>query len=114
LPGGAEWVCDSDVEAFANRSRLFDLIELEAFSRSAASAEWAKGPRFEWVDLSGRSSKMSRIAKALSRLVREEQGTETLEWGLVCGLIVVGAIAAIAIIGPKVKTMWDATSAAIP
>ena len=33
---------------------------------------------------------------------------------LVCGLIVVGAIVAIASIGPKVKTMWDNTDKAIP
>jgi Flp pilus assembly pilin Flp len=44
----------------------------------------------------------------------DEQGTETLEWGLVCGLIVVGAITAIALIGPKVKTMWDNMNTAIP
>ncbi len=37
----------------------------------------------------------------------DESGTETLEWGLVCGLIVVGALAAIMIIGPKVTSMWD-------
>ena len=43
----------------------------------------------------------------LARLVRDEQGTETLEWGLVCGLIVVGAITVIALIGPKVTNMWN-------
>ena len=49
----------------------------------------------------------------LARLVREEQGTESLEWGLVCALIVIGAIAAIAAIGPKVKDMWVNVDAAI-
>jgi Flp pilus assembly pilin Flp len=57
---------------------------------------------------------MKRFNAAVLRLVRDEDGTETLEWGLVCGLIVVGAIAAIALIGPKVKTMWDNTNSAIP
>jgi Flp pilus assembly pilin Flp len=52
--------------------------------------------------------------RTLWRVLKDEQGTETLEWGLVCGLIVVGAITAIAIIGPKVKTMWDDMAAAIP
>ena len=30
--------------------------------------------------------------KSMRRFLRDEQGTETLEWGLICGLIVVGAI----------------------
>jgi len=55
-----------------------------------------------------------KALNALRRFVSDEQGTETLEWGLVCGLIVVGAITAIALIGPKVKTMWDNMNAAIP
>jgi pilus assembly protein Flp/PilA len=49
----------------------------------------------------------------LARLVRDEQGTETLEWGLVCGLIVIGAIVAITSIGPKVKAMWTNVDTAI-
>jgi len=48
------------------------------------------------------------------RFARDEQGTETLEWGLVCGLIVVGAIAAIALIGPKVTAMWTNINSKIP
>jgi pilus assembly protein Flp/PilA len=55
-----------------------------------------------------------KLVKGIRKFVADEQGTETLEWGLVCGLIVVGAIAAIALIGPKVKTMWDQMNAAIP
>ena len=46
--------------------------------------------------------------------LRDESGTETLEWGLVCGLIVVGAIAAIALIGPKVTDMWNDVNNEIP
>ncbi|MEO6434841.1 MAG: Flp family type IVb pilin [Tepidisphaeraceae bacterium] len=46
--------------------------------------------------------------------LKDESGTETLEWGLVCGLIVVGAIVAIALIGPKVTDMWNDTNTVIP
>jgi Flp pilus assembly pilin Flp len=46
--------------------------------------------------------------------LRDESGTETLEWGLVCGLIVVGAITAIALIGPKVTAMWNDVNNGIP
>jgi Flp pilus assembly pilin Flp len=55
-----------------------------------------------------------KILTAIRRFVAAEQGTESLEWGLVCGLIVVGAIVAITAIGPKVTKMWNDTSAAIP
>jgi len=57
---------------------------------------------------------MKAFIQRAARFVRDERGTETLEWGLVCGLIVVGAIVAISAIGPKVKTMWDNTNSAIP
>jgi len=52
--------------------------------------------------------------RVLRRLVADEAGTETLEWGLVCGLIVVGAITAIALIGPKVTAMWNNMNSLIP
>ena len=53
------------------------------------------------------------MRKVLSFL-RDESGTEALEWGLVCGLIVVGAIAAIALIGPKITDMWNDVNNAVP
>ena len=46
--------------------------------------------------------------------LKDDAGTETLEWGLVCGLIVVGAIVAIALIGPKVTDMWNDMNNAVP
>jgi Flp pilus assembly pilin Flp len=54
------------------------------------------------------------IHKSLLAFLRDERGTETLEWGLVCGLIVVGAITAIALIGPKVTDMWNDVNNEIP
>ena len=57
---------------------------------------------------------MKRIATILARLAKDEHGTETLEWGLVCGLIVVGAITMIALIGPKVTDMWNDVNNEIP
>jgi Flp pilus assembly pilin Flp len=57
---------------------------------------------------------MKRIAAIVARLARDERGTETLEWGLVCGLIVVGAITMIALIGPKVTDMWNDVNNEIP
>jgi len=57
---------------------------------------------------------MRKITGKISRFLRDECGTETLEWGVVCGLIVVGAIVAISSIGPKVTKMWSDTNAGIP
>ena len=56
-----------------------------------------------------------RIAKQyLLGFVQSERGTETLEWGLICGLLVVGAIAALTLIGPKVTKMWNDLNSQIP
>lgn len=46
--------------------------------------------------------------------LRDERGTETLEWGLVCGLIIVGALVAVAMIGPKITDMWNDVNNEIP
>jgi Flp pilus assembly pilin Flp len=45
--------------------------------------------------------------RALARLVRDERGGEVIEWALVAGLIVIGAIAVIAAFGNKVLARWN-------
>ena len=57
---------------------------------------------------------MKSLRNSVSRLFQDDHGTETLEWGLICGLIVVGAIAAITLIGPKVTKMWNDLNSSIP
>ena len=52
--------------------------------------------------------------KRIMSFLRDDSGTETLEWGLVCGLIVVGAITAITLIGPKISGMWNNLNNEIP
>ena len=51
---------------------------------------------------------------AIRRFMRDDRGTETLEWGMVCGLIIIGAVAAIVLIGPKVTDMWNVVNNEIP
>ncbi len=46
--------------------------------------------------------------------LKREEGTEVAEWGMVLGLIIVGALAAMAIVGPGVKAAWDAVAAVFP
>ena len=52
--------------------------------------------------------------KTLLRFLKDERGTETVEWAIVIGLIAVGAIAAAATIGAWVQdrftTLEDAIS----
>jgi len=57
---------------------------------------------------------MKKLSKKLASFLRDENGTETLEWGLVCGLLVIGAIVAIGLIGPKVTAMWNDVNNKIP
>jgi Flp pilus assembly pilin Flp len=56
----------------------------------------------------------SMVGGGLRRFIRDQRGTETLEWGLVCGLIMIGAIAAIVLIGPKLTDMWNDVNNEIP
>jgi len=50
----------------------------------------------------------------LAHLATSEAGAETLEWGLVCGLLIAGAIAVIVLIAPKVASIWNSSNDAIP
>jgi len=52
--------------------------------------------------------------RKVAAFVKDESATESLEWGLVCGLIVVGTIAAISLIGPKISDLWNDVASAVP
>jgi Flp pilus assembly pilin Flp len=59
-------------------------------------------------------TQIREILGHLRRFLRDESGTETMEWGLVCGLLVIGAIVALTFIGPKVTDMWNDVNNSIP
>jgi pilus assembly protein Flp/PilA len=48
-----------------------------------------------------------RLTSALARLPRDERGGEVMEWALVAGLLVIGALAVIAAFGNKVLARWN-------
>jgi len=54
------------------------------------------------------------VMRKFVAFLKDEAGTETLEWGLVCGLLVVGAITAIGFIGPKITDMWNDLNNSVP
>lgn len=49
---------------------------------------------------------MNTMKHILSVLLKDERGGEVLEYALVAGLIVIGAIAAITTVGNKVLARW--------
>lgn len=53
---------------------------------------------------------LSGITHMVSRLGREQDGGEVLEYALIAGLIVVAAIGAIAVVGTKVLGYWNSVS----
>jgi pilus assembly protein Flp/PilA len=54
---------------------------------------------------------MKAIANIVSKLVKDEQGGEVLEYALIAGLIVVAAIAVIGAVGGKVLARWTSLNA---
>ena len=50
----------------------------------------------------------------LTRFVREEAGQDLIEYGLLLGIITVGALTAINEIGPKVIDYFSDTNALLP
>lgn len=47
----------------------------------------------------------TNIGGLIGRFVRDESGTETVEWAIVAGLLIVAAAAAWALLGNQVKTV---------
>lgn len=56
---------------------------------------------------------MKAMKNLVSKLVRDEQGGEVLEYALIAGLIVVAAIAAITSVGSKVLARWTSLNASV-
>jgi Flp pilus assembly pilin Flp len=50
----------------------------------------------------------------IARFVREEEGQDLIEYGLLIGIITVGAVATIILIGPKVATYFSDLNTILP
>lgn len=50
----------------------------------------------------------------LKSFIRDENAAEVTELGIVLALIVAGAVATIALIGPKIQAAYDTTNNALP
>jgi pilus assembly protein Flp/PilA len=56
---------------------------------------------------------MKAIKSLISKLVKDEQGGEVLEYALIAGLIVVAAISIIGAVGTKVVARWTSLNASM-
>jgi len=50
---------------------------------------------------------ITRIKQTAARLWKDEAGTETLEYALIIGLILIGTIAIITAVGTKALARWS-------
>ena len=57
---------------------------------------------------------MKAIAARMARLLRDEDGTEVLEWAMIGCLLVIGAIAAMGVFSTWMKGRWTKIEAAQP
>jgi Flp pilus assembly pilin Flp len=57
---------------------------------------------------------MKSIVNLCKRFVADEKAAEVTELGIVLALIVAGAVATIALIGPKIKNAYSNTNASLP
>jgi pilus assembly protein Flp/PilA len=55
-----------------------------------------------------------RMKNLIVRFIREEQGQDLIEYGLLIAIITTGAITAIGLIGPKVQGYFETLEAALP
>lgn len=56
---------------------------------------------------------MKAIRNFVTKLAKDEQGGEVLEYALIAGLIVVAAIAVIGSVGTKVLARWNSLNSSM-
>jgi Flp pilus assembly pilin Flp len=56
---------------------------------------------------------MKAVKNLVTKLIKDEQGGEVLEYALIAGLIVVAAIAVIGAVGGKVVAKWTSLNSSM-
>ena len=54
-----------------------------------------------------------KVSNVLANVIRDENGGEVLEYALIAGLIIVGAIAIISSVGTKVLARWTSLNGSL-
>ena len=52
--------------------------------------------------------------KKMMRILKDEDGQGMVEYGLILGLIAIAAIAALILLGPKIKDLFQGANDALP
>ena len=60
-----------------------------------------------------REMRRRAMLRLLARALRDDRGGEVLEYALVSGLIVVGAVSAIGCVGAKVLAKWNSINSSL-
>lgn len=56
---------------------------------------------------------MPRFSQTLKTLARDESGAEVIEYALIAGLIVVGALVVIGAFGTKIFARWNSVNSSL-
>ena len=56
---------------------------------------------------------MGNVKQIFNAIVRDERGGEVMEYALIAGLIIVGAIALISSVGDKVLARWTSLNTSL-
>ena len=54
------------------------------------------------------------MRKVLARFIREDEGQDLIEYGLLAGIITAAAVTAITLIGPKVSNYFTTLNGRLP
>lgn len=50
---------------------------------------------------------MAQVIELFDRIVREDEGQDMVEYGILLGILAVAGIAAVIVLGPKITTLWN-------
>jgi Flp pilus assembly pilin Flp len=81
-------------------------------ARSAGDAAQTALPE-NGIQPARESNALGDVMKLFTKLVKDEQGGEVLEYALIAGLIVVAAIAVITSVGGKVLARWTSLNSSL-
>ncbi|MGI9252474.1 MAG: Flp family type IVb pilin [Thermomicrobiales bacterium] len=57
---------------------------------------------------------MTELMTLISRIVREDEGQDMVEYALVLGVIAIAGITAIIALGPKIADLWNDANTGVP
>ena len=72
-----------------------------------------KGPHAQGKDWIQRGKGGENMMNKLMQFLKEEEGTEVVEWALILLLVIILVIAAVTIVGQKTSQAWQSVAATL-